>query len=98
VVLFFDLETFRHVRTKYEFKVPARLGLGPNDSARLQEDYYQFTEDFDDFRAVDALIVPHKYSLQLNVQTSRGSSVFDWNITVEQVSHNQGLDEQIFSK
>ena len=98
VTLFFDTETFRHVRTKYEFKVPARLGLGANDSTRFQEDYYQFTEDFDDFRAVDALTVPFKYKLQLNVQSSRGSVVLDWNINVEQVSHNQALDDQIFSK
>jgi hypothetical protein len=98
VSLFFDLTTFQHVRTVYEFKVPARLGLGPNDSTRLQEDYYQFTEEFGDFRAVDALMVPHKYRLQLNVQTYRGSNVFDWNTKIEQVMHNQALDDQIFSK
>lgn len=98
VTLFFDAETYRHVRTEYEFKVPARLGSGPNDSARLQEDYYQLVEDFEDFRAVDALMIPHKYRLQLNVQTFRGSLVFDWNFNIEQVSHNQALDEQVFSK
>lgn len=98
VTLYFDATTFRHVRTKYEFKVPARLGLGANDSARFQDDYYQFFEDFDDFRAVDALTIPHKYRLQLNVQSSRGSVVLDWNINVEQILHNQALDDQIFSK
>jgi len=98
ITLFFDAATFRHVRTLYEFKVPPRLGLGPNDSTRFQEDYYQVTEDFDDFRAVNALMIPHKYRVQLNVQTSRGSNVFDWNISVDQVMHNQALDDQVFSK
>ncbi len=98
VTLYFDPATFRHVRTKYEFKVPARLGLGANDSSRFGEDYFQFTEDFDDFRAVDGLMMPYKYKLQLNAESSRGSIVFDWNIRVEQVLHNQALDEQIFSK
>ena len=98
ITLFFDAATFRHVRTVYEFKVPPRLGLGPNASNQFQEDYYQLVEDFDDFRAVDALMLPHKYRMQLNVQTSRGSSVFDWNVIIEQVSHNQTLDDQIFSK
>lgn len=97
VALFFDAATFQHVRTEYEFQVPARLGSGPNDSARLQEDYYKLVEDFDDFRAVDALMIPRKYRLQLQVQTSRGSNVFDWNVVIEQVLHNQALDEQIFS-
>jgi hypothetical protein len=98
VALFFDAATFQHVRTEYEFKVPARLGSGPNDSTRLQEDYYKLVEDFDDFRAVDALMVPHNYRLQLQVQTSNGSNVFDWNVAIQQVLHNQALDDQIFSK
>ncbi|MFY9555160.1 MAG: hypothetical protein WAV20_12385 [Blastocatellia bacterium] len=98
VSLFFDPATFAHVRTAYEFRVPARLGLGPNESNRFQEDYYQVVEEFDDFRAVDGLMVPRKYRVQLNVQTSRGSNVFDWNIAVDQVLHNQALDEQVFSK
>lgn len=98
VALFFDAATFRHVRTEYEFKVPARLGVGPNDSARLQEDYYKLVEDFDDFRAVDALMIPRKYKLQLQVQASSVSKLYDWNVIIDQVLHNQALDEQIFSK
>jgi hypothetical protein len=98
ITMFFEPETFRHVRTLCDFKVPARIGVGPNESAKYQEDYYQIIEDFDDFRAIDALMVPRKYRVQLNVQTSRGSNVFDWNMAVEQVLHNQALDEQIFSK
>lgn len=98
VTLFFEAATFRHVRTEYEFKVPARLGSGPNQSTRFQEDYYKLVEDFDDFRATDGLMVPRKYRLQLQVQTSLGSNLFDWNVAIEQVLHNQALDEQIFSK
>lgn len=98
ITLFFDASTFQHVRTNYEFMVPARLGSGPNESTRFQEDYYQLVEDFDDFRAVDGLMVPHKYRLQLNAQSSVGTLLFDWNVNVEQVSHNQALDDQIFSK
>jgi len=98
VTLFFDPQTYRHLRTLYEFKVPARLGNGPNDSARFTEDFYRIAEDFDDFRAVNALMLPHKYRVQLNVQTSRGTNLFDWNIAVEQILHNQALDPQVFSK
>ena len=39
-----------------------------------------------------------RYRLQLQVQTSRGSNVFDWNVAIQRVLHNQALDEQIFSK
>jgi len=98
ITLYFDAATFRHVRTHYEFKVPARLGNGPNDSNRFQEDYYQLVEDFDDFRAVDGLTVPYKYRIQLNVQASTGTILSDWNVAVGQVLHNQALDDQIFSR
>jgi hypothetical protein len=98
VSLFFDATSFRHVRTEYEFRVPARLGSGPNDSARLQEDFYKLAEDFEDFRAVDGLTIPYKYKLQLQVQTSSGTNLFDWTVAIEQVMHNQALDDQIFSK
>jgi hypothetical protein len=98
VSMFFEATTFQHVRTEYEFKVPARLGNGPNDSSRLQEDYYKLVEEFGDFQAIDALMIPRKYKLQLQVQTSSGSNLFDWNVALDQVMHNQALDEQIFSK
>jgi hypothetical protein len=91
ISLFFDATTFQHVRTDYEFKVPARLGSGPNDSARLAEDYYKLVEDFDDFQAIDALMIPRKYRLQLQVQTSSGSNLFDWNIAINQVLHTRRL-------
>ena len=98
VSMFFDAMTFQHVRTEYEFKVPARLGNGPNDSARLQEDYYKLLEEFGDFQATDGLMIPRKYKLQLQLQSSSGSNLFDWNVALDQVMHNQALDEQIFSK
>lgn len=98
ISLFFDAKTYQHVRTEYEFRVPARLGAGPNDSTRFQEDFYKLAEDFADFRAVDALMIPHKYRLQLQLQTSSGSNLFDWTVTIDNVMHNQALDEQIFSK
>jgi hypothetical protein len=51
-----------------------------------------------EFRAVDALMIPRMYKLQLQVQTSTGTNLYDWNVVIDQVLHNQALDEQIFSK
>ena len=39
----------------------------------MQESYYALIEDFDDFRAFDGLNAPHKYKLQLAMNTSGGS-------------------------
>jgi hypothetical protein len=96
VTLFFEASTFRHVRTEYSFEIGARLGSGPDDSARVQESYYVLTEDFDDFKAVDELTLPHRYRLQLSVSTSGGSLLRDWTMVVDQISHKSNVDDQSF--
>lgn len=96
VMLYFDPQTFRHVRSEYQFQIGARMGLGPNDSNAVQESYYTLSEDFDDFRAVDALTLPHSYKLQLSISTSTGSRLYDYHLTVEQLSHKEVFNEQTF--
>ena len=97
VLLYFDPETFRHVRTRYSFEIGARLGAGPNESGKQQESYYVLTEDFDDFRAVDGLTLPHKYKLQLSVQTALSSLLNDWTLEVSRISHKESFDDQVFT-
>lgn len=96
VVLYFDVTSFRHVRTEYKFEVGSQLGVGPNDSTRVQESYFTLIEDFDDFKVVDGLTLPHRYKLQLSVQSPGGSLIHDWTVTVAQVSHKEKIDEQVF--
>jgi hypothetical protein len=96
VTLYFDPSTFRHIRTEYQFQIGARIGIGANDSNTVQESYYLLSEDFDDFRAVDALTLPHRYKLQLSVNTSAGSLLYDWTLLVDQISHKETFDDQVF--
>jgi hypothetical protein len=96
ITLYFDPQTFRHARTEYRFQIGARIGLGPNDSNSLQESYYLLAEDFDDFRIVDGLTLPHKYKMQLSVNTSTGSIIYDWTLAVSEVSHKEVFDDQTF--
>jgi hypothetical protein len=97
VMLFFDAETFRHVRTEYEFRIGARLGIGPNQSNAIQESIYLLSEDFDDFRKVDGLMLPHKCKIQLSVQASAANVLMDWTLALEQIAHNQPIEENVFS-
>ena len=97
VTLYFDPSTFRHIRTEYRFQIGARLGLGPNDSNAVQESYYLLSEDFDDFRVVDGLTLPHKHKLQLSVNTSKGSVLYDWTLAIAEISHKETFDDQTFT-
>ena len=53
-------------------------------------------EDFEEFRTVDGLMLPHKYRLQLSVQSIKGSAIYDYTLTASQIVHNQTFQEGIF--
>jgi hypothetical protein len=87
VSLFFDPETFRHVRTRYSFEIGATIGTRENPNQN-SESYYTLTEDFDDFRAVDGLTLPHKYRLQLSVQGTSAAAVISAPATAQGLPNN----------
>ncbi len=94
--LYFDPETFRHVRTKYQFEIAAMIGSRENPNAN-KENYFHVTEDFDDFRTVDGLTLPHKYKLQYSSEGGRATSIQEWTVTFDRVAHNPKLDEALFT-
>ena len=96
ILLHFDPATFRHVRTQYSYQIAAPVG--PRERPTLNQDsYYSLIEEFDDFREADGLTLPHKYRLQMSVQSGRVSALYDYNIAINRVSHNQEIDEKIFT-
>ncbi len=96
VAMYFDAESFRHLRTQYEYEIGARLGLGPNESSRQTESRYQLIETFDEFRLVDGLTLPHKYKLQLSIQTQSNSLLSDWVFTFSRLTHKQKIEDDVF--
>ncbi|PYT02419.1 MAG: hypothetical protein DMF60_21430 [Acidobacteria bacterium] len=97
VTLYFDPETFRHVRSEYEFEIGARIGIGPNQSTKIPESHYLLSEDFDDFRAVDGMMLPHRCKIQLSEQTSMRNILVDWTLSFTQMTHNQPVDDNVFT-
>ena len=96
VLLYFDPQTFRHVRSKHSFEVAATIGSREAANAN-PESYYSLTEDFDDFRAVDGLTLPHKYRLQYSAEGRVNSSLYEWTVLVDSISHQEKIDSQLFS-
>jgi hypothetical protein len=95
VSLFFDPETFRHVRTRYNFEIGATIGTRENSNQNT-ESYYTLTEDFDDFRAVDGLTLPHTYRMQFSREGRNGSALHDWTVTIKKIEHNTKIDDPVF--
>ncbi len=98
IEMHFDPETFRHVRTNYHYEIGSRLqsSRNPDESASRQDSLFDLTESFDDFRLVEGLTLPHKYKLQLSVQTQNGSLLRDWSFEFDRISQQEIPDDQLF--
>jgi hypothetical protein len=98
ITLYFDATTFQHVRTQYERVVGARLSSGGIDSQASQKaSRYKMTEDFSDYKQEGKLNLPHTYKLQLDIETTTGSSSHKWEMKLSDFAFNQEIDENGFN-
>jgi hypothetical protein len=93
--LYFDPDTFRHVRSQYKVEVTSSQIAKIADSAELER--YTLIEEFDQFKEVDGLTLPHSYKLEFTIDSPRGAFVGNWTYAVKQIAHNQPIDRQLFS-
>jgi hypothetical protein len=99
VSLFFDKETFQHVRTEYEQVITAQLGANPSGdpSGTPRETRYKMVEDFSDFKKEGELTLPHTYKLSLALVSRRGNFIADWTLNLVNFSFNQPMDANSFN-
>jgi hypothetical protein len=92
---FFEPETFRHVRSLFRLTAASSRIVNITDSA--EQVRYQITEEFDEFKEVDGLTLPHSYKLDYSIDSPRGASLTSWMYLVREVVHNSRLERQLFS-
>jgi hypothetical protein len=96
ITLYFDAETFHHVRTKYERVIAATMGDRPIESAGRIDTRYQITEDFSDFKDEKGLILPHGYTLQYLNTSQNNPLTMDWKFSLTQFDFEQAIDAKEF--
>lgn len=84
VFMYFDAQTFRHVRTEY-----ALFQLGQ------EERRYYITEEFENFVTADGLTLPTVYKMNYTIEET-SSAMIDWTITATEIQHNQQIDSKAF--
>jgi hypothetical protein len=94
--LYFDSETFRHVRSQFKVELADSRMQRISDSAELER--YTLIEEFDQFKPVDGLTLPHAYKLDFSIDAPRGGFVGSWTFAVNEIAHNQAIDRQIFTR
>jgi len=97
IKLFFDQETFTHVRTEYERVIAAPTGDRAYANVQEREVRYKMVEEFSDFKKEGELTLPHTYKINLAVDSQNGTFLADWMITLTQFSFNQKIDPRSFT-
>jgi hypothetical protein len=104
ISLFFDAETFRHVRTEYSHTVSNRMGGRPGgmvtdptaDTGSSTISRYKLTEDFSDFQTSDNLTLPRTYKIRLTID-AQGSQLLEWVMNFKQFAFNQPIEAAAFN-
>jgi len=97
IALYFDPETFRHVRTQYRLVKSAGMASDPTQSAGQLDTIYTLTEVFDNFRETDGVTLPYATKMDLTVEGQNATVMTHWNFTVTGIVHNQEVDAKSFS-
>jgi outer membrane lipoprotein-sorting protein len=97
VTLFFDQETFRHVRTEYERTVSAPMGKVEYTNIQERDARYKMIEEFALFKPEGGLMLPHIYTIKVSIDTVNGTFLADWTIKLSQFEFNQKIDQSAFN-
>ena len=96
VTMYFDKDTFRHVRTEYKRTSSAGIGMRPEQSSGFSESRLKVTEDFADFKVESSLMLPHSYKLVYSISGQNGTTEIEWNFKLNEFAFNQTLDPKTF--
>lgn len=98
VTLFFDKDTFHHVRTEYTRMSSAGIGLTPERSSQFIETRFKIVEEFGDHRAESSLnlTLPHTYRIVYSASGQSGTVETEWKFGLDQFASNQKFDPNTF--
>ena len=94
--LFFDAETFRHIRTEYEKRQVQLMPNQPSVTQQQGDSVTRLVEEFSDFKNEGGLILPHQYKITLSVETLNQRVLQDFVFSLATFSFDQKIDASQF--
>lgn len=94
--LYFDAETFQHVRTEYEQRIIQQMATTPGVTQQQGDSITKLVEEFSDFKTEGGVMLPHSYKLQLSIETLSRRLLQDWMFTLSQFVANRKLESKEF--
>ncbi|MEJ2108618.1 MAG: hypothetical protein P8Z37_01655 [Acidobacteriota bacterium] len=99
IKMYFEPETFFHVRTDYVVRIKNDVSTGSSDImsfSLMPESIYTMIERFDNFRKVSGMTLPHRYSIEYSIEGQGQSFIGHWTVDAEKWIFNRTFDEMIF--
>lgn len=96
IKMYFDAQTFQHVRTEYQQEFQAPTVTDPKLAAIQRGTRLKLLEEFSDFRKESNLTLPHTYKVQLTFDTDNHPLLQDWVVTLTQFLFGKTLDAKQF--
>jgi hypothetical protein len=99
VTLFFDAETFQHVKSEYKYEAPAGMGRTATASPQSQKDSFSLEETFSNFKTADKLTLPFGYKISIEVlspASGAGTLSVDLIMNYENAYYNEVIDPAVF--
>lgn len=97
IKIYIDADTFRHVRSEYNARIPAPQGPTVDSSSQQREVRQTLVEDFGDYKEENGLTLPHSYKMYLRMEDARGVREYEFKSTFSEFFFNQGLDPNSFN-
>ena len=86
VALYFEPESFRHVRTEYRLALLPSMSSAIDRSASQQDTRFEMDETFADFETVGGLTLPKRWTLVFSLDGPSTNALWRWESVVERVS------------
>ena len=96
IMMYFDTESFRHVRTEYRHTInPSQDTFGTlGRQAGVRQ---SLIESFADFKTVDGLTLPYSYNAHYTTESNNGTFEFFWRLALQQHLVNPNLAPNFFT-
>jgi hypothetical protein len=94
--LFFDAETFHHLRTEYEKRQIQLMPNQPSVTQQQGDSVTKLVEEFADFKQEGGLMLPHEYKITLSVESLSQRVLQDFVFKLATFSFNQKIDDSQF--
>ena len=95
--LFFDTETFHHVRSEYREEFAGKEATFGQLGQSLNGYVLELTETFSDFREYEGITLPSVLKIHYMGSSSKGTYEYDWVFKLNEVKFNQSLKDGFFT-